>query len=86
MSKLVETEKREKGEGQSQEHAVVFFDVKWIVHKEFVLAGQTVNSAYSCDIIRRLRKDFAPKFSDKKTGYYVTTTHRPTIFFSPGNF
>jgi hypothetical protein len=25
---------------------IVFFDIKGIVHKEFVLAGQTVNSAY----------------------------------------
>jgi hypothetical protein len=28
-----------------------------IVHKEFTLAGQTVNSAYYCDISRRLREN-----------------------------
>jgi hypothetical protein len=33
---------------------IIFFDVKGIVHKEFVLAGLTVNSAYYCDILRRL--------------------------------
>jgi histone-lysine N-methyltransferase SETMAR len=34
---------------------IVFFDIKEIVHKELVLAGQTVNSAYYCDVLRRLR-------------------------------
>jgi hypothetical protein len=29
---------------------ITFFDIKGIVHKEFVLAGQTVNSAYYCDL------------------------------------
>jgi hypothetical protein len=27
-----------------------FFDIKGIVHEEFVLAGQSVNSAYCCDV------------------------------------
>jgi hypothetical protein len=30
---------------------IIFFDIKQIVHKEFVLAGQTVNSAYYCDVL-----------------------------------
>jgi hypothetical protein len=36
---------------------IIFFDIKEIVHKEFALAGQTVNSAYCCDILRRLREN-----------------------------
>jgi hypothetical protein len=43
---------------------MIFFDIKKIVHKEFVLAGQTVSSAYYCDvfqllyeIVRRLRPE-----------------------------
>jgi hypothetical protein len=28
-----------------------------IVHEEFVLAGQTVNSAYHCGVLRRLREN-----------------------------
>jgi hypothetical protein len=36
---------------------IIFFDIKGIVHKEFVLEGQTVNSAYYCDILRRLREN-----------------------------
>jgi hypothetical protein len=33
------------------------FYIKGNVHKEFVLAGQTVNSAYYCDVLRRLREN-----------------------------
>jgi hypothetical protein len=29
---------------------IIFFDIKRIVHKEFVLAVQAVNSAYCCGI------------------------------------
>jgi hypothetical protein len=36
---------------------IIFFDIKGIVHKEFVLAGQTVNSAYYCDVLRRIREN-----------------------------
>jgi hypothetical protein len=36
---------------------IIFFDIKGIVHKEFALAGQTVNSAYYCDVLRRLREN-----------------------------
>jgi hypothetical protein len=30
---------------------IIFFNIKGIVHKEFVLAGQTVNSPYYCDVL-----------------------------------
>jgi ribosomal protein L20 len=36
---------------------IIFFDIKGTVHKEFVLAGQTVISAYYCDVLRRLREN-----------------------------
>jgi hypothetical protein len=36
---------------------IIFFDIKGIVHKEFFLAGQTLNSAYYCDVLRRLREN-----------------------------
>jgi hypothetical protein len=48
----------------------IFFDIKGIVHKEFALSGQTVDYAYYCDVLRRLRKnvrDFAPNLGDKRT-------------------
>jgi hypothetical protein len=30
---------------------IIFFDIKGIVHKKFVLVGQTDNSAYYCDVL-----------------------------------
>jgi hypothetical protein len=38
---------------------IIFFDIKGIVHKEFVLAGQIVNSAYYCDVLRQLRESMS---------------------------
>jgi hypothetical protein len=48
--KLIETEKGETGEEQRQVHAH-HFGIKEIVHKELMLAGQTVNSAYYFDVL-----------------------------------
>jgi hypothetical protein len=36
---------------------ITFFDVKGIVHKEYVPTGQTVNSGLYCDVLRRLREN-----------------------------
>jgi hypothetical protein len=36
---------------------IIFFDIKEIVHKEFVLEGQTVYSAYYCDVLQRMREN-----------------------------
>jgi hypothetical protein len=36
---------------------ITFFDIKGIVHKEFVLVGQTVNSGFYCDVLWRLREN-----------------------------
>jgi hypothetical protein len=33
---------------------ITFLDIKAIVHKEFALAGQTVNLAYHCNVLRQL--------------------------------
>jgi hypothetical protein len=35
---------------------ITFFDIKGIVHKEFVPTGQTVNSGFYCDVLRRMRE------------------------------
>jgi hypothetical protein len=48
---------------------IIFFDIKGIVHKEFLLAGQTVNSAYYCyfygDCVK-MCEDFALNFGTTK--------------------
>jgi hypothetical protein len=36
---------------------ITFFDVKGIVHKEFVPTGQTVNPGFYYDVLRRLREN-----------------------------
>jgi hypothetical protein len=36
---------------------IIFFDIKGIVHKEFFLASQAVNSAYYCDVLQRLHEN-----------------------------
>jgi hypothetical protein len=52
----VQTHKTEKGEigevSKTEACPSPLFDVKGIAHKEFVLAGQTVISAYYCDVLQ----------------------------------
>jgi hypothetical protein len=61
---------------------IIFFDIKQIVHKEFVLAGQTM--FYGKCV--KMCEDFAPNFGDKRTGCCSMTMHRLTLPFPPGNF
>jgi hypothetical protein len=35
---------------------IIFFEIKEIIHKEFILSGQSVIYAYYCDVLRRLRE------------------------------
>jgi hypothetical protein len=54
---------------------IISFDIKGIIHKEFVLAGKTVNWAYCCDVSRRLReivRRLHPNFRDKRNGCCIT--------------
>jgi hypothetical protein len=36
---------------------IIVFYIKGIIHKEFILAGQAVNSTYYCDVLRRLHEN-----------------------------
>jgi hypothetical protein len=36
---------------------IIFFDIKGIVHKEFVPTGKTVNSRFYCDILWQLHEN-----------------------------
>jgi hypothetical protein len=61
-SKLTKTEKGETGEEQVSRTLFIFFGIKWIVHKDFVLTGQTVNSAYCC-IVAQWQTNFLTLWS-----------------------
>jgi histone-lysine N-methyltransferase SETMAR len=41
------------------------FDIESIVHKKFVLPGQTVNGTFCCDVLRRVRENIRRKPLDK---------------------
>jgi len=40
---------------------IVFFDIRGIVHHEFVPEGHTVNAEFYCNVLRRLREDIRRK-------------------------
>jgi hypothetical protein len=74
-------------EEKSQEHDHHFFDIKGIVHREFALTDQTVNSAYYCDALRRLLKNMRrlrPELWRQKN-WLLHHDNIPS-HFSPGNF
>jgi hypothetical protein len=67
---------------------VIFFHMKGIIQIKFVLAGQTVNSSYYCDILRRLLANVRRLRTElwlQETGCCITTTHRLTLPLSPWN-
>jgi hypothetical protein len=81
-SKFTETEKGETGEEQSQEHAH-FFSLtsrRLFTKNSFWQAKQSIphtSVTFNGECVK-ICKDFAPNFSDKKTGCCITTTHRLT--------
>jgi hypothetical protein len=44
-------------ESKDKSMLIIFFNIKGIVQKEFVMADQTVDFAYCCDVLRRLREN-----------------------------
>jgi hypothetical protein len=56
--KLAETRKKVRQvKSKAKSKLIIFFDIKEIVHKEFVLAGKTVSSTYCYDILRWLHEN-----------------------------
>jgi hypothetical protein len=66
---------------------IIFFDTMGIVHKEFVLVGQTpiphTTVTFYGDCVK-ICEELDPNFDDKRTGCF-NTTHRLTLPFSLGN-
>jgi energy-converting hydrogenase Eha subunit B len=50
MLSLGRTEKVRQVKGKVKGMLIILFDIKGIVHKQSILAGQIANSAYNCDI------------------------------------
>jgi hypothetical protein len=72
---------------ESEEH-IIFFDIKGIVHKEFILAGQTVYSACYCDVLWCLRESvqkLCPKLWRQKN-WLLHHDNEPPNTFPPGKF
>jgi hypothetical protein len=68
----------------------MFFDIKEIVHKEFVLAGQTVNFAYYCEVLQLLRENVQRLRSELWRKYNCLSQYDKIsvsrFLFSPENF
>jgi hypothetical protein len=53
-SKLTETKMPRQVKSKVKSMLIISLDIKGMLHKEFVLTDQTVNSSYYCDILQRL--------------------------------
>ena len=58
---FTETEKSKTSEVKCENDAHCFFDVRGILHREFVPPGQTVNQEFYLEILRRLRENVRRK-------------------------
>ncbi|UYV63334.1 hypothetical protein LAZ67_2003768 [Cordylochernes scorpioides] len=54
---------------------ITFFDVKGLVHYEFVPEGQTINRHYYLDVLKCLMRQKRPEKWHKKIGSCIMTTH-----------
>jgi hypothetical protein len=66
---------------------IIFVDIKGIIHKEFVLAGQTVNSVYCCAVLWRVSENVRrlhPNVGGKKKNWLLHNDGVPshTSFFN----
>jgi hypothetical protein len=59
-STITKSKKGAAGPKFNKEHAH-FFDMKGIVHREFIPPNTVVNSDFYCDILRRLRENVRRK-------------------------
>jgi hypothetical protein len=74
--------------GKEQEHVHIFFAIKATVHKEFILAVQSVThtTVTFCSNCVEVCENFAPNFGDKGSSSCITTTHHLSQIFHPEIF
>jgi hypothetical protein len=65
VAKFTAAEESASSSQQCQVHVDRFFDIKGIVHKEFLPPGQTVNGKFYCEVLKRLRESIRHKRPDK---------------------
>jgi hypothetical protein len=76
-----------KAKSEIKSVPIIFFDIKGILHKEFGLAGQTVNSTYYYDVCSDCMKtweDLTPNCGYKRTGCCMKTKQYHISFFTRG--
>jgi hypothetical protein len=87
--KPTETEKARQMKRKVSSMLIIRFDINGTVLIEFVLAGQTVISAYYCDVLRRLPENMRrlrPELWRKELAVASRQSTVSHIPFSPRNF
>ena len=56
-------DRRRRGRSEAGPRACLsfFFDIRGVVHREFVPQGQTVNAEFYCTVLKRLKEDIRRK-------------------------
>jgi hypothetical protein len=88
MEKSKLTKIGEKETRQVKSMLIIFFHMKEIVYKEFILAGQSVphtTVTFYGDSVRTC-EEFTPNFGDKRTGCCITKTHRLTLLLEKDDY
>jgi hypothetical protein len=88
-SHVTKAKKARQVESNVKSMTITCFDVKGSVHKEFVATGQTVNSGFYCDVLRRCVKsseDVTPTCGRNRSGCFTMTTPRLTFPSSTSSF
>jgi hypothetical protein len=56
-----------KMKGKVKRVLIIFFDIWGTADKEFLLAGQTVNSTNCCEVLQQMCENFILNFGNKRT-------------------
>jgi len=69
------TKKFRRSKSRVKTMLVTFFDIRRIVHYEFVPTEQTVNQVYYLEVLERKLDENDPYFLPTTHGSSITTTH-----------